>query len=87
MSLREIAYPTCRLIRCNARHVDEPPGTRIARPKTQRERAFGKHKPRTGRHVQDVGQRDEIVPRGAEAMQEQDHDRAVDLHPFHLCRP
>ena len=74
--VREIAHPTCRLIRRHARHVDEPPGARIPRPKTQRERAFGKHKPRPGRHVQDVGQRHEIVPWRAEAVQ-QDDDRTV----------
>src|SRR4029077_10598179 len=28
--LREISYPTSRLIRCQTRHVDEPPGARIA---------------------------------------------------------
>ncbi len=70
--LREISHSTCRLIRGNARHVDEPPGACIPRPKTQRERAFRKDKPRAGRHVQDVGQRHKIVPRRAEAVQEQD---------------
>ena len=74
--VREIAGPPCRLILSHARHVDEPPSARIPWPKTQRERSFGKHKPRAGRHVQDVGQRHEIVPRRAKAVQ-QDDDRTV----------
>jgi len=75
--VREIAHPTCRLIRRHARHVDEPPGARIPRPETQRERAFGKYKPRPGRHGQDVSHRHKIVPWGPEAVQEQDERTAT----------
>ena len=75
--LREITHPTFRLIRCNARHVDEPPGARIPRPKTQRERAFRKDKPRPGRYIQDVGQRHKVVPRRAESVQKQDERSAT----------
>ena len=67
----------------DAPHVDEPPGARVPRSKTQRERSFGKHKPRADRHVQDVGQRHEIVPRRAEAVQEHD-DRAA-ASAFAIC--
>ena len=71
--VQEISGPPCRLILSHARHVDEPPGARIPRPKTQGERSFRKDKPRAGRHVQDVGQRYEIVPRRAEPVQQDDH--------------
>ena len=81
--VREIAGPPCRLILGHARHVDEPPGPRVPWPKTQRERSFGKDKPCAGRHVQDVGQRHEIVPRRTEAVQEH-HERAV-APAFPIC--
>jgi len=75
--LREIADPACRLIRGNARHVDNPPGARIPWAETQRERAFRKNKPRAGWHIQDIGQRHKIVPRRAETVQEQDERAAT----------
>ena len=81
--VREIAGPSCRVILGNTGHVDEPPGARVPRAKAQREWAFGKDKPRAGRHVQDVGQRHKIVPRRAEAVQEY-HDRAV-ASAFAIC--
>jgi hypothetical protein len=74
--VREIAGPPCRLILSHARHVDEPPGPRVPRPKAQRKRSFGKDKPCADGHVQDVGQRHKIVPRRADPVQEY-HDRAV----------
>src|SRR5512147_1663605 len=67
--VRKIADTTCRLIRGNARHVDNPPGTCIPRPKAQRKWTFWKDKPRPGRHVQSVSQRQKVVSRRAKAVQ------------------
>src|SRR5262245_57459852 len=74
--VRKIADTACRLIRGNARHVNNPPGSRIPRPKTKREWTFWKDKPRVGRHIQNVSHRHQIVSRCSEPVQEQD-ERAV----------
>src|SRR5262245_10877347 len=68
----KIADAACRLIRGNTSHVNNPPGARIPRPKTQRERTFGKDEPRAGWHIQNVSQGHQIVSRCSEPVQEQD---------------
>jgi len=84
--LREIAQPPCRLIRGYARHVDNPPGARVTRAKTQREWTFWKDKSRPGRHVQSFSQRQEVVSRRAKAMQEQDEGTATSTLSIRTAR-